>query len=90
MYNCASEIVLIGIIRKIRSPCKMLGCVGLHVEFLREFQVTVDLYFSHLVIVEFEAFDDDSQDVRKRLDTESFLRFHFFLANFTEVSIVSI
>jgi hypothetical protein len=90
VYDCASEIVLIGIIRKIGSPCEMLGCIGLHVEFLGELQVTVDLYFPHLVIVELEAFNDDSQYVRKRFDTESFLSFHFFLANFTEVSIVPI
>ena len=50
---------------------KIICCIFLHIKHLREFEIAVNLYLSHLVKVKLESFKNNRQDVWQLLDAKS-------------------
>lgn len=69
---------------------KIVCSIFLHIKHLREPEIAVDFYFSHLVEVKLESFKNNRQDVWQLLDAKSFQCPHLLLAWLTKVCIISI
>lgn len=69
---------------------KIVCSIFLHIKHLREPEIAVNFYLSHLVEVKLESFKNNRQDVRQLLDAKSLKCSYLLLAWLTKICIISI